>query len=351
MRMKKSKKRKKNRIWLIISVGLSMIFFLLMYEEVQTCIDRYLSQYTETMEAYLETLVENGRYVAEQTETDLADGVIAAIEEQFPTSSKCFCFVGRENEILFLRDRKRTDEVVDVTLETYLGETVSGIRRMFRVGTTKNEFRDGESYRVSRVDLETEKGILTVGICTQEKYLLTAGNFNLLQRHLLLYVVLFALAYVISTVFFLSGFKERDVKAESLENQLSNEIITVERLSNKLESIEHSDVMGGEGCFYSRGIVERMLSDMTPEQRNRSRKIIVYLNTSEQAVAVRFAVLIERMLKGIGVFCLWDKNEYQIVVLNMNNEAVENFAKQLVIQYRKVFQKEIGNVRIIVDRL
>lgn len=351
MKMKKTKKKKNNRVWLVISVGLSVAFFLLMLDEVETCKDRYLSQYTKTMESYLETLIENGRYVAMQSETELTDGVITAIEEQFPTSSKCFCFVGKENEILFLRDREKTEEVSKVTLETYLGESVSGIRRMFRVGTTRNEFRDGECYWVSRLDLEEESGIVTVGICTQEQYLLTTGNFNLLQRHLLLYVGLFAVAYVICTIFLLSGIKERDEKAESLKVQLSNEIMTVERLSQKLESREHSDVMGGEGCFYSRNIVERMLSELTEEQRGRCRKIIVHLNTSEQAVAVRFAVLMERMLKGMGVFCLWEDNEYQIVVLNMENEAVENLAKQLVIQYRKVFQKEIGEVRIIVDRL
>lgn len=351
MKMKKTKKKKNNRLWLVVSVGLSMAFFLLMLDEVETCKDRYLSQYTRTMESYLETLIENGRYVAKQSEMGLTDGVITAIEEQFPTSSKCFCFVGKENEILFFRDREKTEEVSKVTLETYLGESVSGIRRMFRVGTTRNEFRDGECYWVSRLDLEEESGIVTVGICTQEQYLLTTGNFNLLQRHLLLYVGLFGVAYVICTIFLLSEIKERDEIAEALKVQLSNEIVTVERLSQKLESREHSDIMGGEGCFYSRSIVERMLSELTKEQRKRCRKILVYLNTSEQAVAVRFAVLMERMLKGVAVFCLWDDNEYQIVVLNMEDEAVENLAKQLVIQYRKVFQKEIGAVRIVVDRL
>lgn len=330
------KKRKKaDKKWILFSIVLSMVCGALMFVEIRNCREGYLQQYEKSTGMYLEALVLNGQYLAGQTEKEFTEGMIRVIETEFPTSARSFCLVGKNNEILFLRDKTKTAEMYDLTVEEYIRDCLEG----------------KDSYLITRMDYETDAGVVTVAICTQEDYLLKSGRYNVLQQHLLVYLCLLAVAFVVSVVYLSVRLKEKKCREQELCVKLAQDRTIIERLSKRLESRKHRDVMGGEGSFYARNVVERVLGKLTREQRKKCRKVIVYFDKKDQATMVRLAVLLERMLNGAGIFCLWAEDEYQIILLNADDEIVENVAKQLILQYREMFQREPEEVHVIVDRL
>lgn len=329
------KKKKADKKWILFSIVFSSICGALMFVEIRNCRNEYIKQYEKSNRMYLEALVSNGQYLAAQTGAEFTEEMIHVFETEFPTSARSYGLVGKENEILFLRDRTKTAEMQHTTLEEYFSDCLEG----------------KEAYQITRMDCETENGTVIVAICTQESYLLKNGRYPVLQQHMFVYFGLLAVAFVVSTVYLSVQLKERRGRERELCVKLAQDRTTIERLSRQLESRKHRDVMGGEGSFYSRNVAERVLGKLTREQRKKCRKVIVYFDRKDSATMVRLAVLLERMLNGAGIFCLWSENEYQMILLNADDEIVENVAKQLVLQYRAMYQREPENVHVIIDRL
>lgn len=348
--MVKMKKKKVSKSLIVTSVILSILCIFLVLVELYNNKKGYINQYGKQMEMYVETLLSNSEYRAKEENVGLEEGMIRTIETEFPTSSRCFCLVGKDNEILFLRDKTKTAEIFDTTVAMYIGLEGAYVPR-FQSNTTTTRLQNGERYLVTRVDVQTETGLLTLAVCMQENYLLASGNYKVFQQHMMVYIGLLVIALVVGVSFLSIRVREKTEWGESLQEQLIKDRVLIEKQAKRLESRERGDVMGGEGSFYPRSVVERVLNELTREQRRRCRKIMVYFDDKNHVLCVQLSVLIERMLNGIGVFCLWAEDEFQIIVFNAENEAVENIAKQLVVQYKNMFQKDLKNVKIVVDRL
>jgi len=343
------KKNKIEKRFMVYAIGLSIICVFLSVVELFNSKSSYMKQYEKNMEMYLDTLLVNGSYMAAESELPFTEGLIRSIELEFPTSSKTFCMVGKDNAILFLRDKTKTAELFDVTVAEYLGQEADGEKS--RIYTTENEFQDGDRYLVTRVDLEDESGVVTVAICTQIKYLLASSNYNMLLQHILLYVGLLGVAFIICAVVLSMRMRENVDRQGALSAQLSKDRAIIDRMTKRIESREHRDVMGGEGSFYSKSVIEQVVGSLSIKQKRKSRQILVHINKNNQVMAVRLAVLIEHLLNGIGIFCLSKEDEYQIILLNADNEAIENVAKQLVVQYKNMFQEDLEDVHIKIAEL
>lgn len=348
--MKKTKK-KLNKKLLFSAVLLSIACVILSLAEIYNSRKSYIEQYEKNTELYLDSLLLNGQYRAKEQNTGLAEGIIQVIETEFPTSARMFCLVGMENEILFLRDQVGTAELYDVTVADYIGAGEPGNIRSGKINSTVSRVQKKDRYVITRMDKETEQGILTVAVCTQESYLLKSGNFDMLLQHLSVYIGLLAIAFVVFVAYLSMKVREQIQREASLAEQLTNDRVLIEKMSRHLERHEKGDVMGGEGSYYPRSVVERVLANLTREQRRNSRKAMIYCEKNSQLMMVRMAVLIERILNGRGIFCLWAEDEYQIVVLNAENETVENIVKQVLVQYRDMYQADIDGIRITIDRL
>ncbi len=344
-------KKKLNKKLLFFAVLLSIACVVLSLAEIYNSRKSYIEQYEKNTEMYLDSLLLNGQYRAKEQNTDLTEGIIQIIETEFPTSAQMFCLVGKDNEILFLRDQVGTAELYDVTVADYIGAGKPDNIRNGKINSTVSYLQKKDRYVITRIDKETEQGILTVAVCTKETYLLKNGNFDMLIQHLLVYIGLLAIAFFVFVAYLSMRVREQTERETSLSEQLTNDRALIERMSKHLERHEKGDVMGGESSYYPRSVVERVLSNLTREQRRNSRKIMIYCEKNSQVMLVRMAVLIERILNGRGIFCLWAEDEYQIVVLNAENETVENIVKQLLVQYRDMYQADIDEIRITIDRL
>lgn len=345
------KKKITSKLVLFFSVVLSIAGLFLVLLELYNFRKGFIKQYNKNTGAYLEVLMANGAYAAKQSGIAYTDGVIRTIESEFPTSAKTFCMVGENNKILFLRDKTKTEELFDTTVEEYIGYDDGAYRTVPKIVSESQYLEDGQRFWVTRADSMTDTGIVTIAICTQEAYLLSTADFKVLQQHVVLYFGLLTAAFITSVVVLRHRVKEKEKRENELSGKLTESRTIIEQLVKKLESRENSETVSGEGCYYPRSIVERVLAELTREQRRKSRKVMIHLENSDAVVLVRMSVLLERMLNGTGLFCLWTETEFQVIMLNAEPENVNNFAKQLVLQYRIMFQKEIEGVHITIDRL
>lgn len=344
-------KKKTSKKFIIGAFILSIACVFLTLLEIYNSRKSYIQRYETNMEMYLEELVSSAEYLAKERNTQLTDEIIFAVEERFPTSSKNFCLIGKNDVILFLRDKARTAELFDITVGDYIGYANKEAIESARINSTVDRIQDNDRFLVTRVDFMRDTDLMTVAICTEETYLLESGNFDILLQHLMVYIGLLAVAFIVGVSYLSVRVKEKTEKEENLHGQLSENRVIIERLAKRLESRENGDILGGEGSYYPRSVVERVLSNLTREQRRKSRKIVVHCEKGNQIVLVRMAVLIERLLSGRGIFCLWAEDEYQIIVLNAENDTLENIAKQLMVQYKNMFYKDMEDIRITIDRL
>lgn len=344
-------KKKTNKKLIIGSVVLSLACVILSLLEINNSRKSYIGQQEKNMEMYLESMLSNGEYLAQKMNVDFTDGMIQTIEAEFPTSSQMFCLVGKDNVILFLRDQIRTAELYDIAVADYIGAGKPDDITKEKINSSISYLQKKDRYVITRIDKETEQGLITVAICAKESYLLKSGNFDMLLQHLLVYIGLLAIAFIVSVAHLSARVREKAERETLLSEQLANDRALIERMGRHLERHENGEVMGGESSYYPRSVVERVLSNLSREQRRNSRKMMIYCEKNSQVMLVRMAVLIERVLNGRGIFCLWAEDEYQIVVLNAGNETMENIAKQLLVQYRDMYQADIDGIRITIDRL
>lgn len=315
--------------------------------DVNACRKRNLERYGETAKQQLQLLLEGAEQVTE--ELPLSDRLLQIIHAAYETNSRAYCFVGRGETLLFVRDEKMTEELYDKSVTDFLGTWEEHAAAEPWVETRK--FPDGRVYIVAGVCVEAEEGLLTVAICTGEEYVIKQGDFDVLRQRLFVYLVLTGIAYIAS-VSFLSGKDVASRKQKSeLQKQLVNDRQIIERLGTKLEERSSGELSEAEGGMCSREILDGVLASLTPEQREKSRKMMVYLEKKDMLLLSRVSVLLDRMLKDVSVCSLWDETSFYVLLLNVEDEGAVNFAKQFVLQYQKMFRQDIRNVRIVVGKL
>ncbi len=330
-----------------VIIAVLCIVFTMM--DVSACRKRSLEHYGENARQQLLLLAGGAGSDAAKESLPLSERLIQTIGETFETNSRSYCIVGKEETLLFVRDERMTEEMYDKSVTDFLGAWESHATETPWVETRK--LPDERSYIVAGICMEAEEGLVTAAICTREDYVIKQGDFDVLQQRLFVYLVLTGIAYIAS-VSFLSGKDAASRKQKSeLQKQLVNDRRIIERLGTKLEERSTGELSEEEGGMCSREILDGVLAALTPEQRKKSRKMMVYLEEKDTLLLSRISVLLDRMLKDVSVCALWGENSFYVLLLNVEDEGAVNFAKQFVLQYQNMFRQDIRNVRTVVGKL
>ncbi len=177
------------------------------------------------------------------------------------------------------------------------------------------------------------------------------GNFDILLQHLVLYLVLLSIAFITSVIYL--NFRDKEnirIEAE-LNNKLIENRILIERLGDKIDNQNNSDITDRSGGFYTEEVIEQVISSLTEEQKEKSRKVTIKFSNNDLQLAVRYSVLLERMRVTKSIFCLREEDEILVVMLNTEEDGVNNFAKQFIMQYQNMFQSDVKDTKIIIDKL
>ncbi len=350
--MAKMKKKKNNKSITIMSIILSLICLVLSLIDVYSCIKSNLVSYSNSMESYLEVLITNGSYRADEMKSTVVEGIEDSVEREFPTSASVYCVIAIDDEVVFLRDKSVTSGIHDLVIDEYLNVGDSNISlETTRRKSVISEFSNGNRYLISKETISTGNEKITVAICTDLEYMIKSENFDILIQHLVLYLVLLSIAFVTSVIYL--NFKDREnIRIEEeLNKKLIENRILIERLGDKIDSQNNSDVTERNGSFYTEEVVEEVISALTEEQKEKSRKIVIRFSDNNMQLAVRYSVLLERMRVNNSIFCLKDDNEITVIMLNTDEEGVNNFARQFVVQYQNMFQSDIVDTKIVIDKL
>ncbi len=161
------KKRRSSKNITVMSVVLSTICLVLSVVDVYGCVKNNLVSYSNTMESYLKMLITNGSYKANEVEGSIVDGIVVAIENEFPTSASFYCIVAVDDEIVFLRDKSVTSNTHDVMFSEYLNlETDNSILVTDYGRSLISELDNGNKYLISKENIDTGNEVITIAICT-----------------------------------------------------------------------------------------------------------------------------------------------------------------------------------------
>lgn len=332
--------RKKNRpskYLIIMSIALSLLCMGLIVFDAIECREVNLRQKCKEKEAYLQALAYSGNFAEED--------MIAYIQQQYPTSASDYCFVALDEEIVFLRDDNFTNGLTENNMLAYFGISehtpkVEGCANAYLVQM------GGAPWYVLFWETTVEERELAVGICISRSHLISENDFDILLQHSVLYMALFAVAFIVSVVFLSRREKENEEMEEQLTRQLVENRRLIERLGEQLDAQSSTDYQRENG-FCSREVVAQIVERLTPLQRIKSQKIEIRMKEVTPEAIVRYSVLLERMKVSKCVCCLWEEDTFLVLLLNTDKDGCTNFITHFLLEYQKMFRSDATDIQIL----
>lgn len=338
MNQTKTKKNRPSKYLVVMSIVLSVLCMVLLVVDVIQCREANLIQSCKEKESYLEAMAYSGNYDPE--------GIIAYIEQEYPTSASDYCFVALDEEILFMRDENFTKSLTEENVQAYFGIS----KHTPKIDECKNSYSvllNGAPWYVIFREMTVDGQKLMLGICSSENYLISESDFDILMQHSVLYMALFSIAFIVS-VFFLS---HREKENAAMEQQLTEQLVEnrrlIERLGERLEAQSSMDYRRENG-FCSKDVVIGIMEKLTQEQREKSQKIEIKLNETKPQTVVKYSVLLERMKVNKSVCCLWDDETFLVLLLNTDENGASNFIKQFLLEYQKMFRSDAEDIQVSI---
>lgn len=340
------KKKKTEKKLIALSVVVTILCLVLTYLEVTSCRSKILEHHGKHLLQQMELLEETAELRSESNAVSYSDALISLIQERTETNSRHFSVVCRNEELLYLRDRTMTLEYHDKNPRQFFmeEEPVPNAKGELRQGS----FLDGEQYVYAVGAKETKEGVVTLAICTQREYVWKETDADILYQRLFVYLGLTLLAYVASVSWLANAYRRQKTEDENLNEQLTKNRVLIDKLVNKLDARMSGALVDEDGGLYSREIVEQVMDTMTPEQKKRSYCLMIDLQEESPDLLVRLSVVLDRLLTGGSICCLWEKNQFRAVLMNVEEEVAITLSKQLIMQYQRMFQQDLTKVTVKV---
>ena len=348
MNQDRKKKLKAGRYLIIMSVILSVLFLALLLYDAYNCLVRNLNAKCSQKEEYLKVVIDNGNYQADVLGKSVEEGIIDFVEREYPTSASDFCFLAVDGKLVYLRDKNTSKGLNEISVDEYFNLSEGGVK-MQTEGNTVRVLINGGRYYISRHDVDTGSGMITVGICASESYLIGESGFDTLMQHTILYMALFSVAFVVSIIFLAHRDKENAQMEKKLSEQLVENRRLIERLGEQIEAQSEVDYQRETG-FCTKKTVEKVFERLNDKQRKKSCLIHIYMEEENPAMLVRCSVLLERLKINKSICCLWEDDEFLIVLLNTEETGAHNFVKHFLLQYQRMFQSDAKGIRITISK-
>lgn len=338
------KKKKTEKKLIVLSVVVTILCLGFIFMEISTCRKKITEHHGNHLLQQLQLLEEAAKQRTVAEDKVYSEMLLQVIEEKIETDSRHFCVVGKDGTLLLVRDKRMTLEYSDKSASEFLGNPAVSTG----AGVTEGRFSDGETYVYAVKTTETAEGTITVAVCTQKKYIWEQVDFDILNQRMIVYLGLTALAYVASVTWLaMSCGKLKQQKEEQNEQLMKNRVL-IDKLVNKLDARMSGALVDEDGGLYSREIVEQVMGTMTPEQKKRSYCLMIEMQENSPDLLVRLSVVLDRLLTGGSICCLWEENQFRAVLMNVEEEVAITLSKQLIMQYQRMFQQDLNGVSVKV---
>ncbi len=333
------KKQRPSKYLIIMSVVLSVLCICLMVFDVISCRETNLVNICLEKERYLKAMAYSGNYETEE--------IISYIEEQYMTSASDYCFVAVDGELVFVRDENYTRSLKETKMKKHFDlsnrtKVVEGCQEAYVIAA------DGGVWSLICQNIKLEEHTLTLGICVRNDHLIATGDFDILLQHSVIYMVLFSIAFIVSIVFLSSREKENQLMETKLTEQLRENRRLIERLGERLEAQSEMDYQRENG-FCTKEVIVQIMERLTPEQKEKSRKISIRMKETAPQAIVQYSVLLERMKISKCVCCLWEEDLFLVLLLNTDEQGANNYIKHFLLQYQKMFRRDAKDIQISIE--
>lgn len=340
------KKKKTEKKLIVLSVVVTILCLGFIFMEISTCRKKITEHHGNHLVQQLQLLEEAAKQRTLAEDKVYSEVLLQVIAEKIETDSRHFCVVSKDGTLLLVRDKRMTLEYSDKSASEFFGDPESTVSA--EVGVTEGRFADGETYVYAVKTTETAEGTITVAVCTQKKYIWEQVDFDILNQRMIVYLGLTALAYVASVTWLAMSCGKLKQQMEEQSEQLTKNRVLIDKLVNKLDARMSGALVDEDGGLYSKEIVEQVIGTMTPEQKKRSYCLQIEMQESSPDLLVRLSVVLDRLLTGGSICCLWEENQFRAVLMNVEEEVAITLSKQLIMQYQRMFQQDLNGVSVKV---
>lgn len=351
--MSKENKIRKNLLWIVMAFCILEVILVIC--DVISAFNHNLSLYNRQQEQKIIHIFSDSIERVENREASLTDIMISNIKREFPTSSSVYCFVAVNDQMIFIRDSNTTKELLKknkISIEEYLNQKYTPpVTSDNQVGwTEKVVFNNKTKYFVSMGESSYEEGVITLGICSKEDYIIKKSRVDVFLLHIGMYILLFAIAFISTTYFLLRRIKSNQTEIGELENELANNRQLMEQLHEEVWKATNSNSSNTLYGFLGKEIVNDILSKLTEEQSMLTMKVFLRFDSASNEMLINIAFLLERISIFKSVSCLWNENEFLVVLLNVEEKDGELFEKYLRKQYlMKYKDQKFDDIRIHIE--
>ncbi len=349
--MSKDNKIKKNLLWIVMVFCILEV--VLVTCDVVSAFNHNILLYNRQQEQKINHIFSDSIENMKSGGGPFTEIIISNIKKDFPTSSSVYCFVAVNDQMIFIRDSSTTKELLKknkISVKEYINvkDTLSAAPDNQVGWTEKVVLNEKTKYFVSMGETTYEDEVITIGICSKEEYIIKKSRVDVFLLHIGMYILLFIIAFISTTYFLLRRIKSNQIVIEELESEVANNRQLMEQLHEEVWKVTYLNSNNNLYGFFDKEVVENILSSLTVEQSMLTMKVFLRLNPGSKEVLINIAVLLEGISIFKSVSCLWNENEFLVVLLNVKEKEVELFEKYLRKQYQMKYKDQKID-EIIID--
>ncbi|MBB2182483.1 hypothetical protein H0486_06310 [Lachnospiraceae bacterium MD1] len=327
----------KNGRILLSVILFCILIFVLVVLDIDNFTKNSIAVYTASQEERVLDMMYSATEISELNTQSYDTNLVEMIKSNFSTSSSIFCFVAKDDQIIFLKDDNTTLSLLD----KYSGKLEDVIRPLdkegFRIeghsGSLRAKLYDHRDYYVSVASYTYDNVNYKLGICSREYYLTTKMKMQLLLLHVYTYLTLIIIAFISLTFFLLQKTKKDRLKINQLESETANSRLLIDKLNEDILKITINKTSNRTSGLLAKDLVESIIHNLSEEQKKQTFKVCIKIQAPRQELYTNVAAQLDRFYVDNCISCLWSENEFLVLLPNSSYRDAKYFIQVFHQQY------------------
>ncbi len=336
--MERFKNAKFQSVIIMVNIAVGILLLALLNLEIKNTIAVNKQVYINNQKILIKSILERVLMEEKFSDTDIEQVVSDIIKNDFPTSSSYYCIFTRENEILFMKDENTTEALKGQALQDIINQEAAANK-----GTTK--------YLIANMQLELDNNSYSFLIATKESYFIKQVNFDNIALYAMVYFLLYMIMQVITTVLAFYTMREDKKTIKVLKENAIQDRMLIEKLES--DKADRYTIPGEEGrySFYPRNIVEEVISQLTPKEKESCIQIDLIIENLKMEHFVGVSVILNRIKMNNSVACYWEENIFKVLTFHVAEENIRSFIDLFLQMYQDQCKEKVEELKIVARYL
>ena len=326
----------KKRIWIIILSGiLGLVLNLLIFYFFQIAIEKNINTYQENQKLLADSLLNNAGLRQDNNNSDITEKLSGYIKEHFPTSSSVYCIITENDNVMFYKDDNTTSSLVEDHISQYFHGSLS--------------LRDNKKYILSKSEMQYNGINYALIIATKSDYYLKKIKLLEIRLYCMGFFSLYGATLLVVLIYHLYKLKSEEKNNQILKTEIRKNRQLIDFLEeDRNRHFAHSEK---EFSFYSRSIVEEVITNMTKEDIEKCIQIDITVENPRMEHFIFITAILSRIKGDNSIASYWEKNSFKVLLLNSSKTEALDFMNLFIRKYKSESEEKVEELKVVASRL